>query len=149
MYQLFIIRSTSQHKLDTNFKFFYSKDWFSVHCHGSLDTSLFGWAECIRYLSQIRKGLCRQASTPSTNACGKVFWCVGLLVLFRCKVFQRICGAGSIEKRDVCRHFLLNGAFASDMKIRKDFRFDPSIDGLLQFSRQCHLVNSAYMVRSQ
>ena len=40
---------TSQQKLDTNFKFFYSKDWFSVQCYGCLDTSLFGWLECIRY----------------------------------------------------------------------------------------------------
>ena len=42
-------RCTSQQKLDTNFKFFYSKDWFSVQCYGCLDTSLFGWLECIRY----------------------------------------------------------------------------------------------------
>lgn len=40
---------TSQQKLDTNFKFFYSKDWFFVQCYGCLDTSLFGWLECIRY----------------------------------------------------------------------------------------------------
>lgn len=43
------ILCTSQQKLDTNFKFFYSKDWFSVQCYGCLDTSLFGWLECIRY----------------------------------------------------------------------------------------------------
>ena len=34
---------TSQQKLDTNFKFFYSKDWFFVQCYGCLDTSLFGF----------------------------------------------------------------------------------------------------------
>lgn len=42
-------KCTSQQKLDTNFKFFYSKDWFFVQCYGCLDTSLFGWLECIRY----------------------------------------------------------------------------------------------------
>ena len=48
---------TSQQKLDTNFKFFYNKDSFSVQWHGSFDTSLFGWLECIRY-SAIVKPAC-------------------------------------------------------------------------------------------
>ena len=68
--------------------------------------------------------------TPGTNTYGKILRRVGLLVLLRRKVFQRICGPRSIEKRDVCRRFLLNRAFAGDMKIHEDFRFDPSIDGL-------------------
>lgn len=55
--KLKLVTCTSQQKLDTNLKFFYSKDWFSVQCYGCLDTSLFGWLECIRY-SVIVKPAC-------------------------------------------------------------------------------------------
>lgn len=82
----------------------------------------------IWFLSQTRKGLCRQASALSSSICGKVFRHKSSPVLLRRKVFQRICRACSIEKRDVCRHLLFDEAFPSDMETHEDFLFDPSVD---------------------